>query len=201
MVKNLFLNRKSFQTLVFLGVFISAYTSNTFAADYKKSSQSKVGFVAHTTMFDANGLFHDWDIHTNLDTKDLTKSSVEVRIKTKSIDTDIEKRDEHLRKDDFFHTDKYPLAIFKSTHIKVVSKNWLEIKGKLTIKNITKEVIFKGKYNWFEKANGRAIRIQGGTQVIRQDFNINYKSGLFLPAVKKNVEINFDITLIPTAKI
>ncbi len=169
-----------------------------YTADYKKTSQSKVGFVAHTSMFDANGLFHDWDINTKLVPKDLTKSSVEVRIKTKSIDTNIEKRDEHLRRDDFFHTDKYPLAIFKSTQIKVVSKNQLEIKGKLTIKNKTKVVTFAGKYNWFEKANGRAIRIQGETQVIRQDFNITYESGLFLPTVKNEVEINFDVTLIPT---
>ena len=60
------------------------------------------------------GKFTDFSITLNNDEKDITKSSVVVVIKPASIDTGIERRDNHLRSADFFDVEKFPEIRFQS---------------------------------------------------------------------------------------
>ena len=79
---------------------------------------SNVGFkVRHMMVSSVKGSF---DKHTgivDINDKDITKSTVEVSIDTASINTNVQKRDEHLRSADFFDAAKYPAMTFKSKKV------------------------------------------------------------------------------------
>ena len=107
---------------VFIFLFISAASTYAATASYTKAKNSIVGFTAHTTMFDVDGTFKDWQTTVNMDSTNLENSLFEVKVKTKSVDTGISKRDNHLREDDFFNSARFPYAHFKSDAIKKLSK-------------------------------------------------------------------------------
>ena len=174
-------------------------SSSANPAPYKKDAAlSKVGFIAHTTLFDVDGHFKSWSSDVRIDPKDLSLTQFNVKVLTNSVDTGIDKRDEHMRGNDFFNSTKYPHAKFTSTQVKVISKNALEIYGTLTIRDKSQKVMIPAKYSWKEKMNGRALRLKGQVRVIRQDFDINYTASLLLPTVNKEVDITFDVTVLPT---
>lgn len=178
---------------------LSTTASATLSIYKQDSNKSKIGFIAHTTMFDVDGRFKAWSSEIKVDPTDLSLTQFNVKVSTNSVDTGIDKRDEHLKEDEFFNSKKFPHALFKSTQVKVVSKNRLEIQGILTIRDKSKKITIPTKYSWIEKMNGRALRLTGQLQIIRQEFDINYTSSLLLPSVEKEVEITFDVTVLPTA--
>lgn len=73
------------------------------------------------------------------DSKDLTKSSVEISAETGSIDTGVQPRDEHLQQAEYFDSKKFPNLTFKSTKIVKKGKGYVAI-GNLTIKGVTKQI-------------------------------------------------------------
>lgn len=112
------------------------------------ASHSSVGFaVDHMVISETTGKFNDYSATVHSDKKDFSDAKIEVAIKIKSIDTDNEKRDGHLRSPDFFDADKYPTMTFKGTGLKKVSGKNYKLSGDLTIKGKTKRVVFDVKYN------------------------------------------------------
>src|SRR5437868_6045643 len=96
------------------------FTLSAFAADEYKIDpvHSSVTFsVRHMGISNVPGRFSDVSGTILLDEKDLTKSSVTAVIKTASIDTNNPGRDKDLKGPNFFDTDKYPEATFRSTRI------------------------------------------------------------------------------------
>jgi len=92
-------------------------------------------------------------------------SRVDVTIETKSIDTNIGKRDEHLRSADYFAVDIYPTMHFRSTKVSG-SPEAFEIEGLLTLKAVAKTVILKGS---LDKA---VAEVTASTTINRQDFGV-----------------------------
>jgi polyisoprenoid-binding protein YceI len=73
-------------------------------------------------------------------------SDLEFKVDVKSINTDNDMRDKHLKSPDFFDADKYPEMTFKSTSFKKVSGSNYELKGDLTMHGVTKNVKFDVTY-------------------------------------------------------
>ena len=70
---------------------------------------SNVGFkVRHLMVSNVKGSFDKHSGTVDIDDKDITKSKVEVTIDTISINTNVQKRDEHLRSADFFDVRQIP---------------------------------------------------------------------------------------------
>jgi polyisoprenoid-binding protein YceI len=82
-----------------------------------------------------------------LDTKDLTKSSISVTLPLDGLHTGVPKLDEHLKSPDFFDAAKFPSITFKSTKIVKSGENGLKITGDLTIHGVTKPVTLDAKIN------------------------------------------------------
>ena len=61
-------------------------------------------------------------------------------MKTASITTDQEQRDEHLRSPDFLDVERYPEITFESSCIERESDDRLDVAGTLTLKDQTQEV-------------------------------------------------------------
>ena len=70
---------------------------------------SNVGFkVRHLMISNVKGSFEKHSGIVDFNDKDITKSKVEVTIDTSSVNTNVKKRDDHLRSADFFDVAKYP---------------------------------------------------------------------------------------------
>lgn len=67
-----------------------------------------------------------------------SKSSVEMYVKTKGVDTNNDQRDNHLRSPDFFDAKEHPAIKFKSKTFKKVGSNTYEVSGDLTLHGVTK---------------------------------------------------------------
>ena len=67
-------------------------------------------------------------------------------IKVDSVDTKIGKRDTHLRSPDFFDAKKFPEMVFKSSKVTKVGDNTFLVEGKLTIKDVTKDLVLEFAY-------------------------------------------------------
>ncbi len=73
----------------------------------------------------------------------LGTSSMDVTVDAKSVNTGINLRDNHLQKQEYFDVKNYPVIRFVSSRISPSSKSGtLFMFGKLTIKNVTREISF-----------------------------------------------------------
>jgi polyisoprenoid-binding protein YceI len=82
-----------------------------------------------------------------LDTADITKSSISVTLPLDGVHTGVPKLDEHLKSADFFDAAKYPDITFKSTKVEKAGANGLKIVGDLTVHGVTKPVTLNAKIN------------------------------------------------------
>ena len=92
---------------VMLVVLLSA--GALMAAD--PGAPGEITFVGKNAFATANGTFHVWRVvDRSIDLDDPGASWAEVEIDLSSVDTGIERRDDHLRDPDFFEIEAWPLA-------------------------------------------------------------------------------------------
>lgn len=168
---------KRFLTLLTLVVFTLPLTAiaSTWTLDPDHSTaQFK---VKHLMINNVKGVFEKVSGTLNLDDKDITKSHVDVKIDTASVNTHIKKRDDHLRSADFFDAAKFPAMTFTSTKVEKVGTDKLKITGNLTIKGVTRPVVLDVEgFNAEVKDPWGNIRrgAEATTQVNRKDFGVNW---------------------------
>ena len=127
--------------------FFAAQQAQAAAPEWKfDTAHSRFYFDIDHTYAKVRGLFEDFSGTFRFDPDNLKESRIDVDIKTKSINTNITKRDNHLRSDDFFAVRKYPVMTFKSTSITHVKDNQYTLAGDLTIKDVTKTVVLPMTY-------------------------------------------------------
>ncbi len=96
---------------------------------------------------EVTGTFKDFNVSLLSSKDDFSDASITATIAVKSIDTQNEMRDGHLKTDDFFSAEKFPTIKFKSTSFEKVSDSHYKIKGNLTIRDTTKEVTIDAVLN------------------------------------------------------
>jgi polyisoprenoid-binding protein YceI len=102
--------------------------------------------VPHLVISEVEGSFKKFDGTVTHSKPDFSDASINFVIDVASINTDNEKRDGHLKSDDFFNAEKYPQMKFQSTSFKNVSGNKYVLTGNLTIRDVTKPVKFDVVY-------------------------------------------------------
>jgi polyisoprenoid-binding protein YceI len=102
-------------------------------------------WVRHMVISKVHGRFAKWSGTLQLDTADLTRSSVEVRIDASSIDTQVADRDGHLRSADFLDVARYPEIAFRSTRIERAGVGY-RVTGELSLHGVTREVTLEAEY-------------------------------------------------------
>ncbi|MCS6928061.1 MAG: YceI family protein [Saprospiraceae bacterium] len=109
-----------------------------------------------------------------------------------------EKLVNHLKSDDFFGVQKYPIARFVITKaFPTDTKGNYRITGNLTIKETTKEV----KFNALVTESGNQIKASGKLTIDRADFNVRYGSGSFFDNLgDKTIYDEFDLNVTVVAK-
>jgi polyisoprenoid-binding protein YceI len=140
---------------------------------------SKLTFsVTHLGISDVAGLFKTFDVTITTSKTDFSDAVFELSADVATINTEVEKRDDHLRSADFFEVEKYPAMNFKSTSIKKVSKDKYKLTGNLTLHGITKPVTmdlwFRGTAeNPLNKITSAGFQLTGSLK--RSDFGIGPK--------------------------
>ena len=106
------------------------------------TNESRVTFeVMKMKVNKVEGSFKGMKGDVNFNPDDLKNSSFEVTIDVASVDTDNSLRDKHLRSEDFFEVEKYPTIKFKSSSIvRSKKQSYYIAKGKLTIRDVTKDI-------------------------------------------------------------
>jgi polyisoprenoid-binding protein YceI len=163
---------------------------------------SNVGFkVKHMMVSSVKGNF---DTHTgvvDINDKDITKSRVEVSIDTSSINTNVKKRDDHLRSADFFDVAKYPTMTFVSKKVAKAGKDRLKVTGDLTLHGVTKQVVLdvegptkESKDPWGNIRKGVTVT----TKINRKDFGLVWNKALETGgvAVGEEIAITLEIEMI-----
>lgn len=106
-------------------------------------SHSGVKFsVTHLMISEVEGRFKMFDGKVTAAKDDFTDANIEFNVDAKSISTENDKRDEHLRSAEFFDVEKYPKITFKSKSFKKTDGKNYKLTGDLTIKGVTKTVEF-----------------------------------------------------------
>lgn len=105
-------------------------------------AHSTIGFgVKHMMVSTVRGQFSKFTGTITGDPAKPTEAVVEVTIDAASIDTQNEKRDEHLRGPDFFDVAKFPTITFKSKKIAAGADGTYTVTGDLTMHGVTKELV------------------------------------------------------------
>jgi polyisoprenoid-binding protein YceI len=166
---------------------------------------SSVGFaVKHLMVSKVRGVFRNFSGTVKAD-KDGRVSYVEGTVKTASVDTGVEKRDNHLRAPDFFDSAKFPDMTARTNKI-TWNGDKFTAETELTIKGITKTVVLNGEYSGSHVVNmGQGdTRFAGYTLsavINRKDFGLNFNAivnGTIV--VDDKVELNGELEIASPVK-
>lgn len=161
-------------------------------------SHTSVGFTVRHLFTRVAGRFDTFEGKIAFDPQNPGSAKVEGAIDAASINTNNEKRDTHLRSEDFFAVEKYPKILFKSTKVSDVdaTRQTGKLHGVLKIRGVERPVVLDvaflgtGKDPW---GNSKAGFTASGT-INRKDFGLNWNEALetggFLVGDDVEIEIN-----------
>lgn len=167
------------------------------------ASHSKVGFsVKHLGIATVRGEFTEFEGVLEIG-DDLASSRAFGTVKTASVDTSEEARDQHLRAPDFFNAEANPEITFESTAIEPLDEETLKITGNLTINGVTQEESFHADIQGTEVdpwGNDR-VGLEVTGQISRGDYEMTFNqvlgSGNVL--VSDKVKIAIDVSAVKAA--
>jgi len=150
------------------------------AAEYTIDlSHSTIGFqVRHLAISKTTGSFGDYTGSFSYVAGQPANWACQTTIQAASINTNNEKRDEHLRSEDFLDVAKFPTLTFTSTGVAMANESEGVLMGDLTIHGITKpvelelELLGEVTDPWGNERAGFSATVK----INRKDFGLTYNS-------------------------
>jgi polyisoprenoid-binding protein YceI len=135
--------------------------------------KSKLMFYIKNLGFKTSGTFNGLQGQVRFDPAKPATSFFDVSINAASVNTDNNLRDEHLRGETYFDVKKFPIIHFVSSAVTAGKKKgeW-QLNGKLTIKDITKDISFP----FSATPSGNGYLFNGQFTINRKDFHIGGSS-------------------------
>ena len=131
--------------------------------------------VTHMVVSEVDGAFKVYDGSLEHTKADFSDAKVAFTVDVASVNTDNERRDGHLKGDDFFSADKFPQMKFESTSWKPLGNNKYKVDGNLTIRDVTKPVSFDVTYGGtITTAQGAKAGFKAKTTINRFDYNLKW---------------------------
>ena len=154
--------------------------------------------VTHMAVSEVEGSFKVFEGNVTHSKPDFSDAQINFTVDVNSVNTDNERRDNHLKSDDFFNAAQFPQMKFESTSFKPLGNNKYELAGNLTIRDITKPVKFDVTYGGTLNTS-RMVKagFKAKTSINRFDYNLKWDrateaGGL---VVGKDVEIQINLEL------
>src|SRR5256712_12543888 len=155
-----------------------------------------VGFVARPMLSKVRGEFTEFT--GTIEVGDSPEDSrIDVEVKTGSITTHTEKRDQHLMSGDFLEIAKYPVLRFTSTAVRPTGGTSFELDGDLTIKDITRPVTLSGEFlGWGPDMDGKPMfAASAKTTIDREDWDMTWNVAVVTGGVLvgPNVDLELEV--------
>lgn len=190
-MKKLFLLAAVLSTALFA---FKAAAPATWEAD---TAHSKLGFVVtHLLITDVEGSFKNFQSTITASKPDFSDAVVELTADVNSVNTDNDKRDEHLKGADFFDAAKFPKLSFKSTSVKKVSANKFKVNGNLTFHGVTKPITLNATLrgvttNPMSKKETAGFKVTGTIKRADFGFGTKYANAMLSDEVTLNANTEF----------
>lgn len=114
----------------------------------------------------------------------LANASFNVSVDVNTINTGVDMRDNHLKREEYFYTEKYPNISFTSTAVKANSDGYI-VTGELTIKGISKNISFP----FTAVTQNGGMVFTGNFSIDRKDFDIGGGSAV----LSNNVDVSLKV--------
>nr|WP_121273472.1 YceI family protein [Pedobacter schmidteae] len=173
--------KKLFLLVAVMSTALFAFKSVAPTSWTADTAHSKLGFViTHLLITDVEGSFKNFQSTITSSKPDFSDAVIELTADVNSVNTDNDKRDEHLKGADFFDAAKFPKLTFKSTAVKKVSGNKYKVSGNLTFHGVTKPItldaVLRGvTTNPMSKKPTAGFKVSG--TIKRADFGFGTKYG------------------------
>lgn len=163
----------------------------------KSHSNVKFG-VTHMVVSELEGTFKVFDGTLEHNKPDFSDAKVNFAIDVASVNTDNERRDGHLKGDDFFNAEKFPKMTFVSTAVKPLGNNKYEMAGNLTIRDVTKPVVFQVSHGGvLTTSRGAKAGFKATTTINRFDYNLKWdratETGGLVVSKDVNITVNVEM--------
>jgi polyisoprenoid-binding protein YceI len=187
---------KMFVRLSQLLVALVAISSSAVAGEIYKFDQSAstIGFTVHQYLGTTRGKFAKFSGKIDIDRERAENSSVVAKIDAASIDTRIQKRDNHLRSAEFFDVAKYPEITFKSRSATRTGPQSGDIAGELTMHGVTKPIVLHVKLLTSPDDTHKTRWAVTTEPLNRREFNLMFSQGAeAISGISQSVAINIEI--------
>ncbi len=147
--------------------------------------------VKHMMVSNVTGYFNNFSIAVETKGEEIENAQIHFTAETESIYTKNEKRDSHLKSEDFFDSDNHPQIRFESTSFKKTDDSDYLLKGNLTIREITKPVKLQVEYGGQAKDPWGNIKagFSVSGKINRKDWGLTYNTTLETGGVMVGDEI------------
>jgi polyisoprenoid-binding protein YceI len=189
------------RNLVLLGLTTTCLAlSPAYAADHYKidPAHTSIGFsVRHMGVSNVKGHFDDFTGSLVLDNGAIQEANGTIQVK--SVNTGMERRDNHLRTGDFFDAAKYPVITFKSKRVEKSGDQTVLISD-FTMRGVTKEIKLPVTVSGPVKdpMGNTRLGIEAKTTVNRKDYGMQFngvmETGGLVVGEEVTIEINAEAT-------
>lgn len=182
---------------IFVMLFSALLITNVAFAEAEKwefdKAHSNVYFDVRHTYATVRGQFTDFTGILQFDPDNLEVGRVTFEVNTKSINTGIPNRDNHLRSEEFFAVKKFPTMKFESTAVKQKQENQYTLKGNLTIRGNTNEIdipltYFGSRENPLKKGQ-MVAGFEARLSIDRLDYQVGTGKYVEMGVIGKKVDI------------
>ena len=153
-----------------------------------EQTSSKVGFCVNSKLSRIEGNFKDFKGGISLNPGQDTNGQTMVLIKTGSLETGTGLVNSVIKGEDFFDVERHPEVLFVSDGFKWTGPETAVLTGKLTLRGITKDVIFNVKLTALDDEpidQAERILVKATTSINRADFGMEALTSL----VEGNVQL------------
>lgn len=122
-----------------------------------------------------------------------TNDFVHLKLNPSSLNTGNNKRDEHLRSEDFFFVNEYPLIEFKGNSIELqnATEQTYNVKGTLTIRGVSHEETIPVKLLGYTDNSKNKLKFTGSVKIDRNKYNLDYTGRM----IEDKAKVKYTLTL------
>ncbi|MEJ0036408.1 MAG: YceI family protein [Gammaproteobacteria bacterium] len=143
------------------------------------------------------GRFGKYTADVTFAADNLAASKIDVTIDITSLDTGDKERDDTLKSADLFNPAKFPKARFVSSKISAVGPGRYEAQGKLTIRDVTKDIKLPISFQTRDEKGKQTGYLTGRYTIKRLEYGVGQGEWKSLEWVKDDVLVTFSLKLTP----
>lgn len=152
--------------------------------------------VRHMVISTVTGKFDRFTATVNAENEDFDGAEIEMEADIASISTNNTDRDNHLKSEDFFNAEKFPVMKLSNGKLSKSGSDY-KLTGALTIHEVTREVTFDVEFNGVGKdpwGNLKAgFEVNG--KINRTDFGLNWNAALETGGVLVSEEVKLSANI------